>query len=207
MRQIYIMSKTTSNKVKIVFAGQSGVGKSSIVYRIEYDKVPNVYLTVGVSFISKKITRDDKHINLEIWDTAGQERYQSMAEFYFRNATYCILVFDINDIGSFLAVKKWMKLCNRATINSPPIYFLVGNKSDLHTREVSLELIQQYCYDNNIQHYYETSAYTGSGIKKLYVNLIDDIFRNSVDAPQSENIFPYTLFYEGDSIEHSKCTC
>ncbi|KAI8441252.1 hypothetical protein MSG28_014894 [Choristoneura fumiferana] len=48
-----------------------------------------------------------------VWDTAGQERFRSMAPMYYRNANAALLVYDITSVGSFVAVKSWVKELQR----------------------------------------------------------------------------------------------
>ena len=51
--------------------------------------------------------RQDKRIKLQIWDTAGQERYRTITTAYYRGAMGFILMFDVTNEESFLAVKGW----------------------------------------------------------------------------------------------------
>ena len=63
---------------------------------------------VGVDFYSKALELDDKVISLQLWDTAGQERFQSVTKAYYRGAQGIILVYDISQEESFIAVKSWI---------------------------------------------------------------------------------------------------
>lgn len=162
-------------RAKIVFAGQSGVGKSSILYRFNHDNLPDVSPTIGAALMRKKFTDKDSSISIDIWDTAGQDRYLSMSAFYFRNCNLCLLIFDLGDINSLDALDQWKNSCKNATIMNPAIYFLIGNKSDTQ-REVSAEMIQDYCEKHDIKRYYETSAQTGDGIYELQDGLHAELF-------------------------------
>ncbi|CAH6419734.1 Ras family GTPase [uncultured virus] len=94
---------------KVIFAGPTNVEKSSIIYRFDHEKLTNNGPTIGAVFNRKTVTKDGGTIVLDIWDTAGQERYYSMSAHYFRNATYCILVFDITDSDSFEKKNKHLE--------------------------------------------------------------------------------------------------
>lgn len=172
-------TKYMSKAAKIVFAGQTNVGKSSIVYRI-YGSDVNPYTTptIGAAFIRKRETRNNETVCLDIWDTAGQERYRSISTFYFRSAIYCILVFDLSDAVSFQNIHSWKQLSDNANLEFPtqPIYILIGNKSDLKNRAVSADMVKEYCRVNNIHSYVETSAWTGAGVSTLYDMLVTHIF-------------------------------
>lgn len=64
--------------------------------------------TVGVDFYSKALEIDDKIVSLQLWDTAGQERFQSVTKAYYRGAQGIVLVYDISQEESFIAVKSWI---------------------------------------------------------------------------------------------------
>lgn len=160
--------------VKIVFAGETNVGKTSIIEKSLTDRFSAQTPTVGAAFAAKKATHNGKSITLGIWDTAGQERYQSMSSIYFRQAIICVLVFDLTNYGSFEKIAMWRNLCDDSNseyhnkASNIPIYILVGNKLDMQDRTVDKSEILLFCQDNDIAHYIETSAYTGEGIKSLY---------------------------------------
>lgn len=60
---------------KIVFVGDSGVGKSSFIYRFCFEDFrPNFSATIGVDFQVKTIQVNRQWTALQLWDTAGQER-------------------------------------------------------------------------------------------------------------------------------------
>ena len=48
-----------------------------------------------------------KEIQLTLWDTAGQEIFESMAEFYYRQADAAIIVYDVSNEASFDKCYFW----------------------------------------------------------------------------------------------------
>ena len=62
----------------------------------------------GVDFYAKVLQVEDKVISLQLWDTAGQERFQSVTKAYYRGAHGIILMYDIAQEESFVAVKTWI---------------------------------------------------------------------------------------------------
>jgi Ras-related protein Rab-22 len=98
---------------KVVLIGESGVGKTSIISRYMTNTFKSQLMsTPGANFVKKNVIMEDekKSINFEIWDTAGQERYRSLAKVFYKNATVCVLVYDITRKSSFEAVKNyWIK--------------------------------------------------------------------------------------------------
>lgn len=193
---------------KIVFAGPSNVGKSSIIYRFDNDNLPDMSSTIGAAFIRKQITNNNETILLHIWDTAGQERYQAMSKMYFRGADYCILTFDLSDSESFKKMDIWKQICDSENNIKSPIYVLVGNKSDKKIGITSEEEIREYCRINNITFYFETSAYTGEGICFLYNELVKHICANHTGT----NLYPFDTKLEItapilNKIPPSRCNC
>ena len=69
---------------KCLLIGNSGVGKSSLMYRLCEETFTETFIpTIGVDFKIKNIihrnsSNFDKRIKLQIWDTAGQERYRAI---------------------------------------------------------------------------------------------------------------------------------
>ncbi len=66
---------------KVVLAGESGVGKSSImsVYVKDFFSESTIP-TIGLEFATKIVTlKDGTKIRASIFDTAGQEKYKSLA--------------------------------------------------------------------------------------------------------------------------------
>ena len=95
---------------KVVIIGKSGVGKTSIISRyITNIFKDNLMATPGANFITKTIymPEENENIKFEIWDTAGQERYRSLAKVFYKNASACILVYDITDKSSFEEIKQY----------------------------------------------------------------------------------------------------
>jgi len=96
-------------KFKIVFVGDQGVGKSSIISRFiknEFDQSHNVppwlpQPTVGIDFVSKNLSINDKSVRLQLWDTAGQERFRSLIPSYLKDCNAAFVVFDITSTQSW----------------------------------------------------------------------------------------------------------
>ena len=169
------MSTNGVKTAKIVFVGQTNVGKSSIVYRGKFEgELRERNPTIAASFDRKTVIRNGQEVILEMWDTAGQERFNALVPFYFRGSRLCIIVFDLSDNISFKSADYWKRLCDKNNLDNTVTYFLVGNKADKE-KQVSAEDIIEYCANNNISYYLETSAFTGDGITELYNTMADAI--------------------------------
>ena len=187
---------------KIVFIGQAGVGKTSILLRFinSPDKDINyISPTIAAAFNRKKVTIGNQTVYLDFWDTSGQERYYSISKIYFRRSTCCILVFDINDQNSFNQLNVWKSLCDDAHNDTEtlPAYFLVGNKIDKNKNAISRHIIESWCENNNICDYIETSALTSEGISTLldkivnYLEIHDCFTYNNSEIKNTESTISY----------------
>ena len=106
---------------KVVLIGESGVGKTSIIQRYTNNTFNAVLAaTPGASFTTKTIYLQEykQSIKFEIWDTAGQEKYRSLAKVFYKNASICILVYDITRRSSFDELKKYW--VNEIKTNASP---------------------------------------------------------------------------------------
>ena len=165
---------------KIVFLGQAGVGKSSIVLRFSKDHYsPYIDSTIGASFFTKTVNINNKHVKLDIWDTAGQERYHSLAPMYYRGAHAVIITYDVTDMESFERAKEWLNevdsYCTLKNPESQPLIYFVGNKFDLvkgepTCRQITSDQVSQYCRSNNAYHV-EVSAKSGHNVMELFHEL------------------------------------
>jgi Ras-related protein Rab-6A len=84
------------SKYKVVFLGDQGTGKTSIIKSFMYGSFDQNYqATIGIDFLSKTLYLDDRTIRLQIWDSAGQERFRSLIPSYIRDSSVAVVVFDI----------------------------------------------------------------------------------------------------------------
>ncbi|XP_040430234.1 EF-hand calcium-binding domain-containing protein 4B isoform X2 [Cygnus olor] len=115
---------------KIIFVGNSSVGKTSFLRRFCEDRFfPGTAATVGVDYNVKTITVDNTQVALQLWDTAGQERYRSITKQFFRKADGVIVMYDITAKDTFTAVKQWLISIEEGTGENVPV-LLLGNKTD-----------------------------------------------------------------------------
>ena len=96
-------------KGKIVLAGPSAAGKTSILIQIEHNKFDyDTHTTINAAFLTKKVTYKGKQLTLNFWDTAGQERFNAISSSYFRNSQIILLCFDLTDRESFEKLQFWI---------------------------------------------------------------------------------------------------
>lgn len=120
---------------KFILVGDSGVGKSSMLYRFTEDKFDAEHnVTIGVEFGMKMIKINDRNIKLQIWDTAGQETFRSITRSYYREAAGVILCYDVTNRKSFNDIIGWLEDIRKTSDVANII--LVGTKTDLENKRI-----------------------------------------------------------------------
>lgn len=162
---------TPDRLFKIVFVGNSAVGKTSFLRRFCEDRFsPGMTATVGIDYRVKTVRVDDTQVALQLWDTAGQERYRCITQQFFRKADGVIVMYDLTAKQSFLSVRHWLSSVEEAVGDCIPV-LLLGNKIDNEKeREVPRGLGEQLAKENNLI-FYECSAYSGHNTKESLLHL------------------------------------
>lgn len=130
MSHFYKEKMDSDKEYNVIFLGNVGTGKSSIIQRRvngDFSEVHNQ--TVGFDF--KKITETvvDKQVRLNLVDTAGQETYRSVASNYYHKADICLFVADVTNRDSFRDLADWKS--NLENVNNDAQHILVINKIDM----------------------------------------------------------------------------
>lgn len=158
-------------KYKLVFLGDQGVGKTSIITRFMYDTFDTSYqATIGIDFLSKTMYLEDRTVRLQLWDTAGQERFRSLIPSYIRDSSVAVVTYDVTNRASFLNTSNWIEDV-RSERGPDVVIMLVGNKTDLSDRrQVSVEEGEELANKEKVM-FIETSAKAGYNIKALFRKL------------------------------------
>ncbi|XP_013811710.1 EF-hand calcium-binding domain-containing protein 4B [Apteryx mantelli] len=185
---------------KIIFVGNSSVGKTSFLRRFCEDRFfPDTAATVGVDYSVKTVTVDNCQVALQLWDTAGQERYRSITKQFFRKADGVIVMYDITAKDTFTAVKQWLMSIEEATGENVPV-LLLGNKTDNEKeREVPNGMGEHLAMDYNLI-FYECSACSGHNTKKSMLHLAR-ILKEHEDKVKEK-----TIQLQPDTNKKSCCT-
>ena len=178
----------TDEKIKIVLVGEATVGKTSIIQRyIDNNFSTSNSSTIGLSYVTKKITINNRNFRLDIWDTAGQERYRALTKVFFVDSQICIFVFDITKKITFEGIQNfWVKELENVS-NKNIVLGLVGNKCDLSENEEIVDSeIFAYAQTINAQ-YFKVSALAGVGINELFEDLTKK-YSELKDNVQNDNL-------------------
>ena len=159
---------TPLEKYKLVFLGDPGVGKTSIITRFMYDTFDTAYqATIGIDFLSKTMYLEDRTVRLQLWDTAGQERFRSLIPSYIRDSSVAVIVYDLTNPTSFQNTRKWLNDV-RSERGNDVVIILVGNKTDLSdSRQVSTDEGAALAKELGVL-FIETSAKCGYNVSALF---------------------------------------
>ncbi|KAL6423435.1 hypothetical protein ACFW04_010199 [Cataglyphis niger] len=184
---------------KVVMLGSQGVGKTSLIGRY-VGNFEHASPTIGASFFNCKLNLGDTKIKLHVWDTAGQERFRSMAPMYYRHANAAMLVFDLTQYNSFAAIKGWVKELQQ-NVEETMVLAVIGNKSDLHQRQVDGEEGQKYATSIGAT-YHEISVLHNEGVENVFLAIAKGLLRVASDNTDTTTlkISDLNSFFNGDGM-------
>ncbi|EDM01804.1 similar to hypothetical protein MGC4266 (predicted) [Rattus norvegicus] len=133
------VSSAPDRLFKIVFVGDSAVGKTSFLRRLCEARfspgmaatvaLTGLFLLAGIDYRVKTVTVDNAQVALQLWDTAGQERYRCISQQFFRKADGVVVMYDLTAKQSFLSIRQWLSSVEEAVGDRIPV-LLLGNKLD-----------------------------------------------------------------------------
>ncbi|CAB3248928.1 unnamed protein product [Arctia plantaginis] len=169
------MAKTYDYLFKLLLIGDSGVGKTSILFRFSEDAFNISFIsTIGIDFKIRTIDLDGKKVKLQIWDTAGQERFRTITTAYYRGSMGIMLVYDVTNEKSFENIKNWIRNIEE-NASADVEKMILGNKCDLEAkRQVSKERGEQLAVEYQIK-FIETSAKDSLNVESAFYTLARDI--------------------------------
>ena len=205
--------KTYDLLFKLLLIGDSGVGKTCILFRFSDDAFNTTFIsTIGIDFKIKTIELRGKKIKLQIWDTAGQERFHTITTSYYRyrnqnslsyifyvslikmvffsrGAMGIMLVYDITNSKSFDNIAKWLRNIQEHA-NEDVEKMILGNKCDMEDKRViPKERGEMIAKENGIR-FLETSAKTNVNIEKAFMELSEAILDKTTDVQEPRQPLP-----------------
>ncbi|MFX0188001.1 MAG: Rab family GTPase [Candidatus Hodarchaeota archaeon] len=165
--------------VKIIIAGDGGVGKTTFLHRFITGKFYSKFeLTKGVSFFNKDLKINREVYQLILWDFAGQLQFRELLPDFVKGLVGAILMFDLSRFDTLKRLDNWVKMINKEQI--VPI-IIVGGKYDLVKDEIETilnidNIILNFLMNNDTCFsYLKTSSKTGYNVKKAFDLLIYEL--------------------------------
>ncbi|XP_072348501.1 ras-related protein R-Ras2-like [Scyliorhinus torazame] len=191
----------SQEKFKLVVVGGGGVGKSALTIQFIQSYFVSDYDPTIEDSYTKQCVIDDRTARLDILDTAGQEEFGAMREQYMRSGEGFLLVFAINDRGSFDEISKFHRQILRVKDRDEFPMILIGNKADLeHQRLVTKDEADNLARQLKVT-YLEASAKIRLNVDNAFHNLVRAIRKfQELESPPS----PQPKASKGES---SGCPC
>lgn len=185
-------AKTYDYLFKLLLIGDSGVGKTCVLFRFSEDQFNSTFIsTIGIDFKIRTIELDGKKIKLQIWDTAGQERFRTITTAYYRGAMGIMLVYDITNEKSFENIKNWIRNIEEHA-SSDVEKMILGNKCDIEDKRViARERGEVVAVEHGIK-FMETSAKSSINVEKAFITIARDIKRK-IDAKMDKDVTKTTI--------------
>ncbi|OHT12412.1 Ras-related protein Rab-24 [Tritrichomonas foetus] len=180
------MESTASYTVRVIFVGNTNVGKTALNSRFLHDEFGDNAPTLTPTSSNITVRSTDGHdVLLQLWDTAGQERFQSLSQVFYRDANIALICVDASDPESFNSVQLWR---SRALDHEPKcICVIVLTKIDLamDRRSEIVKLSEEVQSANSIHDVFFTSSKTGEGVKECFGAIatlgVKELTKNIVD--------------------------
>ena len=162
---------------KVILVGNKMAGKTSISTRFIESSFTEEYKTsTEVKYKRKQmpIAGTQEIAEVHLWDTLGQERFKSLAPIFFRRSIGALLVYDVTNRESFLALETWLQQIKNNSAEDI-VVMLVGNKVDKPDKVITHEMGAEYARMNNMG-FMEVSAKEDINIKAAFTNLVQNIY-------------------------------
>ncbi len=157
---------------KIVFLGDSGVGKTSLIQRYVYDSLsPDFGRTIGAILHVKMLELNGELHKLVLWDIGGQEAFAQLREQFCANASGSFFVFDRTRPETLEHIDNWLHALRKSTENA--IVIAIENKIDLNS-VITADQIKGMLEARNLIHL-QTSATENMNVDTAFVELVQKI--------------------------------
>lgn len=164
--------------LKILTAGEGGVGKTTLLQRyVEGKFSEETKMTIGVEFFLKETEIDDKHCTLQLWDFGGQERFRFLLESYVLGAKGALLMFDLTRYQTLENLEQWVKIVRKGDPKLPILF--LGTKLDL-TDEIMVQddYAEEFIAQFDLIGYLKISSKTGENVFNAFNSLTRKILEN-----------------------------
>lgn len=180
-----LLGGTTSEKIvrytsaKVVFIGESNVGKSCLAMRLAEDRYPRDEeqgSTHGMRFWKMEPEQlgerakapEGQRRDVVLWDLGGQEEYRLVHQLFLHDTTLALVLVDpTRGQTAFEEVEAWVKRLDKQLGTRRAVKLLVGAKLDEQSDMVDLVALERLRVACGFAAYVETSAMNGRGVDEL----------------------------------------
>ena len=114
---------------KVVFMGDGGVGKSTLLKRQVYNQFEKVYKpTIGAEVLPIQFQTNHGTVVINTWDIAGMEKYKGLREGYTINAHHVVIFYSVNSELSARNIGYWETVAGLIPTT------IIGTKADMQNK-------------------------------------------------------------------------
>ena len=162
---------------KLIFIGDSNVGKTELLFQLSNSSYSEVTSTIGVDFKTRMVTLlNGKTIKLQMWDTAGAERFRTITTAYYRGTSGIFLVYDITNEESFLNISNWLSQINQYAPESCITMLLGNNCHKTEERKISKEKGEEAARENGFL-FFEVSIKENINMEESVLRMTEEILK------------------------------
>lgn len=169
--------------LKVILAGEAGVGKTSLRRSYLGEGFVTEHLqTIGADFASLTKKIQDYSVLFQIWDIAGQDVFENVRMMYYKGSLGALMVFDAKKLSTLKVLDKWIKELEKGTERGVVPFIIIGNKMDLITEPTRKKIRTQvntliqslnskYSDKGFTIDYFETSAKMNENVSDAFESL------------------------------------
>lgn len=163
--------------LKVVTAGEGGVGKTTLLYRyIEGKFLADTRMTIGVEFFLKELKIEGKKVLLQVWDFGGQDHFRPLLKNYARGARGALILFDLTRPSSLDRIEQWVNICRQENPEIPIIF--LGTKLDLKEQiTIDEDIALKIKEEHNFFEYLKISSKTGENVQLAFELLAKELVK------------------------------
>uniref|UniRef100_H2YIZ9 RAB8A, member RAS oncogene family n=1 Tax=Ciona savignyi TaxID=51511 RepID=H2YIZ9_CIOSA len=181
--------KTYDYLFKLLLIGDSGVGKTCVLFRFSEDHFNSTFIsTIGIDFKIRTIDLDGKKVKLQIWYSEIHDQHCKKTLYF--SAHHILLVLHLTFIRFFSQSNADFKHSQHASSDVEKM--VLGNKCDMtEKRQVSKEQGERLAIEYGIK-FMETSAKQSLNVEEAFFTLarsikakMDNKMVSGSDSPHS----------------------
>lgn len=184
------------SEAKVLFVGEGGVGKTSIVKKMTEgtfdEREPK---TEGILIKKWHVEVYGSWTLLNVWDFGGQEIMHATHQFFLTERSVYVLVWDARQEDDYGQLEYWLNIIDSFG-NRPPV-IVVLNKTDVGLTEIDRRGLQSKF--SSIKAFVNCSCLTGRGIEELK----DLICWHARQLAHVTTIWPAKWFFVKDQLEQA----
>jgi small GTP-binding protein len=171
------MATDEGMKYKVVFVGDTKVGKTSLIHSYLKQSL-DVVSTLGATSTRIEISLSNGPAILNVWDTSGQEKLRNLVPIYAKGSHAAIIVIDQSEPSACDHLRGWYEYIVQNV--GEIVIAVAANKSDLESKIDFNELLR-WAADHNVE-VTRTSALDGTNVEALFESVAERLEEKSLQA-------------------------